>query len=133
MTLTHSIAQKKVHENAMEMIRRGLALIAIDPRTGSLPMKEVHEGDRFEDFWMTGEEVHEVIAILTDFVGDAPYDLFEGGRNCVNDSVVYDAICLAEACSREPSYMTLGDMEDLSVGVFCGVNLIEEPGEYEAA
>lgn len=39
MALTHSIAQKKVHENAMNMIRRGLALIAIDPRTETLPDK----------------------------------------------------------------------------------------------
>lgn len=133
MTLTHSIAQRKVHENAMEMIRRGLALIAIDPRTGSLPTKEVHEGDRFEDFWMTAEEVHEVIATLAEFVGDAPYDLFEGGMNCCDDSVAYDALCLADACTDSPSYGALGDMQVLSKDVFCQIHFIEEPGEYEAA
>lgn len=133
MTLTNSIAQKKDHENAMNMIRRGLALIAIDPRTETLPGKDVLEGDKYNDFWMTADEVHEVLATLAEYVGEAPYNLFEGGRNCVNDSVVYDALLLAEACTRGSSYQTIADMEEHAYDVFCQVNMIEEPSEYNAA
>lgn len=132
MTLTHNIVQKKAHENAMNMIRRGLALIAIDPRTETLPDKEYREGDNFSDFWMTAEEVHEVLATLAEYVGEAPYNLFEGGRDCVDQYVVGDALCLAESCTRKPSYQTIGDMEDLSREVFCLVNMIDDPSEYAA-
>lgn len=59
MTLTHNIVQAKMHENGMEMIRRGLALIAIDPRTGEPPLM----GEL-----MTLEEVSEVIGVLERYV-----------------------------------------------------------------
>ena len=133
MELSYKITQRKVHENAMEMIRRGLALIAIDPRTGTLPRKDYNNPNEYNDFWMTPDEVHEILETLAEYVGEAPCTLFEGGRDCVNDSVVYDSLLLAEACTREPSYQTIADMESGAYDVFCQVNLIEDPSEYEAA
>ena len=127
-----NIAQRTVHENAMNMIRRGLALIAIDPRTEALPDKVVSEGDKYEDFWMTAEEVHEILETLAEYVGEAPESLFEGGRNCTDDAVAYDALLLASACTDGPSYATVGDMQGLSYDLFCNIHFIESPDEYAA-
>ena len=133
MELSYKIAQRKVHENAMEMIRRGLALIAIDPRTGTLPRKDYDNPNEYNDFWMTPDEVHEILETLAEYVGEAPCTLFEGGRDCVNDDVVYESILLASACTDKPYWSTVGDMEGLSEEVFCKVHFIEDPSEYEAA
>ena len=133
MQVTNKIAQRKMHENAMEMIRRGLALIAIDPRTGTLPSKLNYDSpDEYDDYWMTASEVHEVIETLAEYVGEAPYNLFEGGRDCVNDDVVGSALTLASACTDKPFWSTVEDMQVLSEEVFCKVHMIEDPSEYAA-
>lgn len=132
MTLTHNIAQKTLKQNAIAMIRRGLALIAIDPRTGTLPDKDYTDPEEYDELWLSASEVHEILDVLAEYVGEAPCNLFEGGDDCCNDSVVYDALLLAEACTREPSYQTIGDMQEYAEEVFCQINFIEHPSEYAA-
>lgn len=132
MTLTHNIAQKTLKQNAIAMIRRGLALIAIDPRTGTLPDKDYMDPEEYDELWLSASEVHEILDVLAEYVGEAPCNLFESGDECCNGSVVYDALLLAEACTREPSYQTLADMHDYAEAVFCQVNFIEHPSEYAA-
>lgn len=121
---------KTLKQNAIEMIRRGLALIAIDPRTETIPRKEYRSPEEYDELWLSASEVHEILEVLVEYVGEAPYDLFEG--KCVNDNIAYDALMLAEACTREPSYGTCADMEGHAYDVFCQVNMIEDPSEYAA-
>lgn len=49
MTLTHNIAQKTLKQNAIAMIRRGLALIAIDPHTETLPDKDYTDPNEYDE------------------------------------------------------------------------------------
>ena len=137
MTITNHILFKTVHEDAIRKIREGLATICIDPHTNTIPRQlfasEEDMLDHMADILMTPSELNEILGILARYVGEQRAGFFESGENCVNDGVVYDALCLAEDCTSKPSYEALANMQGTSQDVFCQIHLIESPSEYQVA
>ena len=137
MTLTNHIAFRSAHDGAMASIRKALSTICIDHDTNTIP-REMFVSDEemvahMSDLLMTSSEVNEILGILARYVGEQRAGFFESGENCVNEDVVYDALCLAEDCTSEPSYDALANMQGTSEDVFCQIHLIEHPSDYQAA